>query len=122
MDKYNIILKSRQLGFTTYSIAYCLYVACNQPNTTSMILSYNNESVQEIFERLKGMYFHIPDEYKPKEVRNNRMELKLQFPSGEVSRVVVKVAGSKPLGRSFTLSISIVPNWRSGMNLPVQKD
>ena len=103
MDKYNIILKSRQLGFTTYSIAYCLYVACNQPNTTSMILSYNNESVQEIFERLKGMYFHIPDEYKPKEVRNNRMELKLQFPSGEVSRVVVKVAGSKPLGRSFTL-------------------
>ncbi|MDD4594970.1 MAG: hypothetical protein PHY33_07645, partial [Methanobacteriaceae archaeon] len=61
MDKCNIILKSRQLGFTTFSIAYCLYVACNQPNTTSMILSYNNESVQEIFERLKGMYFHIPD-------------------------------------------------------------
>lgn len=102
MDKYNVILKSRQLGFTTYSVAYCLYVACNQPNTTCMILSYNNESTQEIFERLKGMYHGIPDEYKPKEVRNNRMELKLEFPDGSISRIVVKVAGAKELGRGFT--------------------
>jgi hypothetical protein len=83
-------------------VAYCLYVACNQPNTTSLILSYNNESVQEIFERLKGMYQRIPDEYKPKEVRNNRMELKLEFPDGSISRIVVKVAGNKELGRGFT--------------------
>ena len=102
MDKYNIILKSRQLGFTTFSIAYCLYVACNQPNTTSLILSYNNESVQETFERLKFMYHNMPDEYKPREVRNNRMELKLEFPDKSISRVVVKIAGNKPLGRGFT--------------------
>ena len=102
MDKYNIILKSRQLGFTTYSIAYCLYVACTQPNTTSLILSYNIESTQETFERLKFMYNNMPEEYKPKEIRNNKYELMLEFPDKSISRVVVKVAGKKPLGRGFT--------------------
>jgi hypothetical protein len=54
--------------------------------------------MQEIFERLKGMYVRIPDKYKPKEKRNNKMELSLE----NGSRVVVKVAGNKPLGRGFT--------------------
>lgn len=98
MDKFNLILKSRQLGFTTFSIAYCLFIACNKSNVTCLILSYNNESMQEIFERLKGMYARIPDKYKPKEKRNNKMELSLE----NGSRVVVKVAGNKELGRGFT--------------------
>ncbi len=98
MDKFNLILKSRQLGFTTFSIAFCLFVACNQENTTSLILSYNIESTQEIFEKLKFMYQNIPDKYRPKKLRDNKMELKLD----NGSRVVVKVASNKPLGRSFT--------------------
>lgn len=98
MEKYNIIAKSRQIGFTTLSLGLMLYYACNKPNTTYLVLSYSVESVQNIFERLKLMYESIPQEYKPGEVRNNRMELKLT----NGSRIIVKVAGNKSIGRSFT--------------------
>lgn len=99
MDKFNIISKSRQLGFTTYSLAYCLYLSCTRPNTNCLIVSYNVESTQSIFERLKQMYVSIPEKYKPAERRNNRMELLLE----NNSRIIVKTAGVKSLGRGMTL-------------------
>ncbi|ABO48923.1 conserved hypothetical protein [Desulforamulus reducens MI-1] len=99
MDKFNIISKSRQLGFTTYSLAYCLWLACTRANTNCLIVSYNVESTQSIFERLKQMYASIPDKYKPAEKRNNRIELLLE----NNSRIIVKTAGNKSLGRGMTL-------------------
>lgn len=99
MDKFNIISKSRQLGFTTYSLAYCLWLACTRENTNCLIVSYNIESTQSIFEKLKQMYASIPDKYKPAEKRNNRMELLLN----NNSRIIIKTAGVKSLGRGMTL-------------------
>ena len=101
MDKFNIISKSRQLGFTTYSLAYCLWLACTRANTNCLIVSYNVESTQSIFERLKQMYASIPDKYKPAEKRNNRIELLLE----NNSRIIGKTAGNKSLGRDVTLSM-----------------
>ncbi|WP_273484730.1 terminase large subunit domain-containing protein [Desulforamulus ruminis] len=104
MDKFNIISKSRQLGFTTYSLAYCLWLACTRSNTNCLIVSYNVESTQSIFERLKQMYASIPDKYKPGERRNNRMELLLE----NNSRIIVKTAGVKSLGRGMTLQYALL--------------
>lgn len=46
--KYNLILKPRQLGFTTASLAYCLWMAVNNPNTNYLIVSYK-EIQQRIY-------------------------------------------------------------------------
>ena len=35
MDKFNIIAKSIQLGFSTLAIIYFLWIACTQPTTNS---------------------------------------------------------------------------------------
>ncbi|ACB84828.1 hypothetical protein [Natranaerobius thermophilus] len=104
MDKYNICLKSRQLGITTLSCAYSVYLACTRKNVTSMIVSYNLESTQEIFNKLKSIYNSIPDDerIKPKELRNNRYELLLE----NGSKVLVKTAGYKELSRGLTLSFA----------------
>jgi hypothetical protein len=104
MDKFNIISKSRQLGFTTYSLAYCIWLASTRPNTNCLIVSYNVESTQSIFERLKQMYASVPDKYKPAEKRNNRMELLLE----NNSRIIVKTAGVKSLGRGMTLQYALL--------------
>lgn len=98
MDKYNIILKARQIGFTTLSLGLMLYYAHVKPNTQYLMLSYDGESVQNIFNRLKDMYESMPDKYKSPQKRMNKMELLLE----NGSRVSVKVAGNKSLGRSFT--------------------
>lgn len=99
MGKFNIIAKSRQLGFSTLAIIYCLWIACTRPNTNCLMVSYNQESTQSLFEKLKQIYTTIPDKYKPAEKRNNRMELYLD----NGSRVMVKTAGNKSLGRGMNL-------------------
>lgn len=98
MEKYNIILKSRQLGFTTLSIGLMLYYATTIPYSNYLILSYDMASTRNIFDRLKQMYDSIPDKFKGKEKRNNRSQLML----GNGSIISVKVASSKEMGRSFT--------------------
>ena len=99
MDKFNIIAKSRQLGFSTLAIIYSLWIACTKPNTNCLMVSYNVESTQALFEKMKQIYSDIPDKYKPAEKRNNRMELYLE----NGSRIMVKTAGVKSLGRGMNL-------------------
>lgn len=101
MDKYNIILKSRQIGFSTLSLGLMLFYACTMPNTSYLMLSYDGESVQNLFDRLKAMYESMPDKHKLPQKRMNKMELLLQ----NGSRISVKVASNKGLGRSFTCQI-----------------
>jgi hypothetical protein len=98
MGKFNIIAKSRQIGFTTLSLALMLYSAITKDNTTYLILSYNDESVNNIFERLRDMYNSIPEKYRIEQKINNRDMLILK----NGSKIYVKVAGNKTLGRSFT--------------------
>ncbi|KAA1191122.1 DNA packaging protein [Paenibacillus sp. B2(2019)] len=79
MGKFNIIAKSRQFGFSTVSLAYCLWNAINRPNSSYMIVSQDNKQVSVLFGRLKLMNDNLPrDKYKfPETVRDNRDELVL---------------------------------------------
>jgi len=79
MSKYNIILKSRQLGFSVYCTAYALWIATTQPNSTCLLMSYSIDSATGIFEKLKQMYYTIPDVLRPELINNNKKELKFIF-------------------------------------------
>ncbi|NMB44122.1 MAG: DNA packaging protein, partial [Clostridiales bacterium] len=98
MDKFNIILKGRQIGFTTLALGLMLYYAHQNKNTNYMLISYDTDSVNNIFNKLKLMYESIPDKYRVKSKRDNRNELVLE----NGSRISVKIASHKSLGRSFT--------------------
>lgn len=98
MDKFNIISKSRQLGFTTLSLGLMLYYASTIPKTNYLMISYDDTSVKNIFNKLKQMYDSIPPKFRVDSNLNNRDELVLK----NGSRIAVKVAGHKELGRSFT--------------------
>ncbi|MNW31437.1 Terminase-like family protein [compost metagenome] len=79
MDKFNIILKSRQIGFSTVSLAICLWNAINRPNSSYMIVSLDRKQVSYLFERLKLMSENLPrDKFEfPETVRDNKDELLL---------------------------------------------
>lgn len=74
--KFNICLKSRQLGITSVALAYSLYLAITKPNSTCMIMSYSLDSANNIFEKLKQMYNDLPDVIRLDTINNNRKELK----------------------------------------------
>lgn len=100
MTKFNIILKARQLGFSTMSLGLCLWQAVNKPNTNYLIVSYKQDSSTSLFEKLKQMYYSMPhDKYEfPKVKRDNRGEF--LFENG--SRIQCVVAGLKELSRGST--------------------
>lgn len=102
MIKHNIISKARQGGFSTMSLALCLYYALTKPNTNFLIVSYKADSSSSLFERLKLMNQHLPREKYPKLFanvkRDNRGEL--LFDNG--SRITCIVAGNKDVGRGST--------------------
>lgn len=101
IQKNNIILKSRQLGFTTFSLAYCLWSALTKPRTNYLIVSYKQDSATSLFDKIKDMYNSLPhDKYKfSKDIQNNRGQLR--FENG--STLTLAVAGNKDLGRGLNL-------------------
>lgn len=102
MEKYNIILKSRQLGFSVFALAYSLYISITRANSTCLLMSYSIDSATGIFEKLKQMYFTIPDVIKPSLINNNKKELK--FENG--SRIIVATCGNKDVARGLTISFA----------------
>lgn len=111
MDKFNIILKSRQLGFTTFSLAFCLWSALNKPRTSYLIVSFKQESATALFDKIKDMYNSLPhDKYSfPKDIQNNRLQLR--FDNG--STVILAIAGNKGmnLGRSMNLEYVLLSEY-----------
>lgn len=99
-QKYNITLKSRQLGISTVAMCYSLYLALTKPNTTCLMMSYSMKSVSEIFAKLRAIYDYLPDYIKLKEKANNRTELAFE----NNSRIIVATCGSKDNARGATLS------------------
>lgn len=100
--KYNLILKPRQLGFTTASLAYCLWMAVTNPNTNYLIVSYKGDSAKDLFAKLKKMNQNLPrNKYNvfPSTVRDNRDELVLS--NGSTIRSTT--TGNKDLGRGMNL-------------------
>lgn len=41
MERFNVIAKARQIGFSTMSLALCLWMSMNRPRTNYMIVSIN---------------------------------------------------------------------------------
>ncbi|WP_274366308.1 terminase large subunit domain-containing protein [Paenibacillus thermotolerans] len=101
--KFNIILKPRQLGFTTVQLAYCLWMAIKNPNTNYMIMSYKGDSSKALLEKLKMMDKHLPREKYPNVFpetdRSNRDEI--VFSNG--SRIIPATSGTKDVGRGLNL-------------------
>lgn len=60
-QKYNIVLKSRQLGISTVAMCYSLYLTLTRSNTTCFMMSYSRDSALEIFDKLRTIYDYLPD-------------------------------------------------------------
>lgn len=99
-SKYNIILKSRQLGFSTLSLGIMLYYAYRIPNSTYLMVAHNKPSLRELFNRLKTMQNSIPKNIRLDEDKNNRDELGL----ANGSRIIVQCP-SDGLGAGMTLQM-----------------
>lgn len=99
MDKFNVVLKSRQLGISVLSCAYSIWLAIRYPNTSCLLMAHSLDGADGIFTKLKQLYASIPSAIRPKLINNNRKELKLD----NGSRITVVSCGTKESVRGSTL-------------------
>jgi len=73
--KRDLILKARQLGFTTEKVIEYLDETIFNENTTTAIIAHRREKVQSIFEIVKLAFKYLPDLLKPRVSYDNKNEL-----------------------------------------------
>lgn len=106
--KRDIILKPRQLGFSTLKIAEFFERVINEKNVTAVIIAHDADSTQKMFQTVQLMYLNLPEEKKlqlnggkGKPKVGNKKEF---FFAGLNSRIYVGTAGTSTFGRSQTLN------------------
>ncbi len=114
-----IILKARQLGFTT-EIAYIFFAIClTQENKNLMIVSHRQDTSQEIYGRIKYALSRLPEELKPVISKANEELIEFDSLHGKRlnNRIWIKVPNpnTDSLGRGFSLDglhLSEYPQWQ----------
>lgn len=108
-----IILKARQLGFSTLAEALIFARTVRRRNTNSLIVAHREDSTANLFKMSRLFYERLPEEERPMAKSSNARELVFENPErnaakkaadpGLMSRIRCNTAGGDGVGRSDTL-------------------
>lgn len=105
-----IILKARQMGFSTVTEAVIFFLTATGRNTESMIVAHKEEATSNLFRMSKRFYDELPPQIAPMQRASNAQELVFDTPArssdkgaGLGSRIRCATAGGSGVGRSYTL-------------------
>lgn len=105
-----IILKARQMGFSTLTEAIIFWMAATAFYVRCMIVAHTEDATNNLFLMSKRFYDNLPAALKPMQQASNAQELVFDKPSrskaegaGLGSRIRCATAGGKGVGRSFTV-------------------
>jgi len=110
-----IILKARQMGFSTAVTGYFYHYTITNPSVTTGLIGYNSAMVSELLDKVKTLYNTTPSELKPTIHYNSRLEM--SFP--KMGSKIVVLPCSENVGRSYTLDCCLateLPMWENAEN------
>lgn len=109
-----LILKARQMGFSTLTEALLFHRTATKENVNSMIIAHKEEATSNLFNMTKLYYEELPEPVKPMKRQSNSKELIFENPAkdwktkglgpGLRSRIKCATAGGRGVGRSDTLT------------------
>lgn len=102
-NEYTIINKSRQLGISTLSSAYALWLMLFHRDKNVLAIATKQETAKNIVTKIRFAYQSLPNWLKIKSVEDNRLSLRLANGSQ-----VKAVAASPDAGRSEAVSLLIL--------------
>ena len=111
-----IVLKARQIGFSTLTESIIFKNTATKFNVNAGIITHKEEATTNLFNMSKRMYDNLPDDMKPSLKRSNAKELIFDNDEGTglKSKIKCMTAGSSGVGRSDTfnyLHISELAFW-----------
>jgi hypothetical protein len=112
-----IILKARQMGFSTLTEAIIFKDTATKKNINSGIITHKEDATTNLFNMSKRMYDNLPAPLKPEIKNSNAKELIFDTKEGNGlgSKIKCMTAGSGGVGRSDTfnnLHISELAFWQ----------
>lgn len=101
-----IILKARQMGFSTVTEAIFFKETVTKPNVNTAIVAHKEDSTTNLFNMSKLMYDELPEPMKPEKKKSNAKELVFDKSDGTGLKSKIKcfTAGGKGVGRSDTIN------------------
>ena len=101
--EYLIINKSRQLGISTLSAAYALWLMLFKTDINILVIATKQETAKNMVTKIRFAYSQLPTWLKIKAIEDNRLSLRLANGSQ-----VKAVAASADAGRSEAVSLLLL--------------
>lgn len=105
-----IIMKARQIGFSTAVTGFLYHKTIVTPGVTTALVGYNNDLTAELLDKIKTFYRTTPDAFKPTILYNSKYEI--SFP--KVDSKVLVLPSTENVGRGYTINYALlteVPFW-----------
>jgi hypothetical protein len=102
-NQYNIILKSRQLGISTLSAGYSLWLMLFHQDKNILVIAKDKDTAKNLVTKVRVMYENLPSWLKTQISEDNK--LSLRFMNGSQIKAVAATAEA---GRSEALSLLIL--------------
>ena len=109
-NRFTVIVKARQLGFTTLAMADVLWHCLFQPGSNLLLVSKNQDSANKNLGRVKFMYQFLPEWMKERgPTLTKAAEYKLEFDYPDGMKCQVKsFAGTETAGAGETATMVIL--------------
>ena len=102
-NRYNIILKSRQLGISTLSAGYALWMMLFHQDKNILVIATGKDVAKNLVTKVRVMYEGLPSWLKTNVEETNK--LSLRFKNGSQIKAI---AATESAGRSEALSLLIL--------------
>ena len=102
-NPYSIILKSRQLGISTLSAGYSLWLMTFHKDKNILCIATKQETAKNMVTKVKFMYENLPSWLKIKADENNKLNLRLANGSQ-----IKATSASSDAGRSEVVSLLLI--------------
>ena len=102
-NNYTIINKSRQLGISTLTAGYSLWLMVFHKDKNVLCIATKQDTAKNMVTKVRFMYDNLPSWLKVNSIENNRLSLRLENGSQ-----IKAVAASGDAGRSEAVSLLII--------------
>jgi len=102
-NPYSIVLKSRQLGLSTLTAGYSLWLMIFHRDKNVLCIATKQETARNMVTKVKFMYDNLPSWLKIEAAENNRLSLRLSNGS-----IIKATSAASDAGRSEAVSLLII--------------
>jgi len=101
--RYNMVLKSRQLGISTLVAGYALWLMLFHEDKNVLVIAINQMVAKNLVTKVRVMHDMLPGWIRSKTIEDNKMSLR--FPNGSQIKAI---AATESAGRSESLSLLVI--------------